>query len=42
MRRLLLASSLLLCSQAVFADAFPECPTRGVTQSDAKSKNWHT
>jgi len=40
MRRLLLASSLLLCSQAVLADAFTECPSRAFLTQDAVAKTY--
>lgn len=40
MRRLLLATSLLLCSQAVLADAFSECPSRAFLTQDAVAKTY--
>jgi len=40
MRRLLLVSSLLLCSQAALADAFIECPSRAFLTQDAVAKTY--
>ena len=40
MRQLLLASSLLLCSQAALADAFTECPSRAFLTQDAVAKTY--
>ena len=40
MRRLLLAGSLLFCSQAVLADAFNECPSRAFLTQDAVAKTY--
>ena len=40
MRRFLLATSLLLCSQAVLADAFNECPSRAFLTQDAVAKTY--
>ena len=38
MRRLILASSLLFCSQAALADAFTECPARAFLTQDTVAK----
>ena len=40
MRRLLLATSMLLCSPAVLADAFNECPSRAFLTQDAVAKTY--